>query len=574
MASKKTLAGAESVSFLLVLAGILVALNVLGVFWFVRADATESKVYSLADSSKKLAGGLKDRLEIVAYFSADLPPPFNATERYVRDILQEYSVASKGNIKLRFVNPDDEDEKEEAEKEGVQKVRHSKADSTGASVVEGYRGLAFHYLGKTKAIPVIGDTEGLEYNITQLIKEMTGDKRKLGVLSGQEGPSLEKGLQNLAQALPTYELVGVDAESPISADIKALLVVAPENEISEAKLRSINTYLMNGGALAIFGGSTKLNLGSEQEPPGVSGVDSGVNRLLNAWGINMEKNLVADPQSLRINMFIPYMQSPVVAFDEEQQKHPAAFRLTHALLPWVSQLKIDNNKNLGKDVKRTVLARSSENAWVLTGDTISIDPDPRNLARPDGAERSTLVIALEGKLPSAFAPGADGQSSDASDAPAQATKSVRVFVSGTASFLRDEALQIPIFRRDLPSTRALALNAIDWLTQDADLIAIRAKTIEDPPLKTDADITQAQQEEEAAGQDAAIKSLTGDQAGAEEATKRQEAAAKVRKAKFEQWQTKQNWHKWLNILGMPSLFIVFGLIRWQLRKAKRASLKL
>ena len=37
-------------------------------------------------------------MEITAYFSPDLPPPHNATERYVRDLLTEYRDASKGKI--------------------------------------------------------------------------------------------------------------------------------------------------------------------------------------------------------------------------------------------------------------------------------------------------------------------------------------------------------------------------------------------------------------------------------------------------------------------------------------------
>ena len=73
--------------FLGVSAAILVLLNVLGVFFFGRVDVTHNRLFSLSEGSKRAVQNLDDQMEITAYFTKDLPPPFNATERYVRDIL-------------------------------------------------------------------------------------------------------------------------------------------------------------------------------------------------------------------------------------------------------------------------------------------------------------------------------------------------------------------------------------------------------------------------------------------------------------------------------------------------------
>jgi ABC-2 type transport system permease protein len=162
-------ASGQSAMFLLLLGGIAVVLNVLGVFVNVRSDWTDRELFSLSNGSKRLVSTLNDRMEIVAYFSPDLPPPHNATERYVRDLLMEYRDASKGKIAVRVVHPQKDDEKQAAERDNVQRVQDQKLESDSFSVQEGYRGLAFHYLGDTKAIGSIDDTDGLEYEITQII---------------------------------------------------------------------------------------------------------------------------------------------------------------------------------------------------------------------------------------------------------------------------------------------------------------------------------------------------------------------------------------------------------------------
>ena len=118
--NKRTKAASESLAFLGIVAASLVLLNILGVFFFGRIDATKNNLFSLSDGSKRVVESLKDNLEVTAYFTADLPPPFNATERYVRDVLDEYAAASKGKVKVTFVNPDSDESRQAAETDGVQ----------------------------------------------------------------------------------------------------------------------------------------------------------------------------------------------------------------------------------------------------------------------------------------------------------------------------------------------------------------------------------------------------------------------------------------------------------------------
>jgi ABC-2 type transport system permease protein len=263
---KQTRLSSESALFLLVLGASLVLLNLLGAFGVnVRGDVTSARVFSLSEGSKRLAKGLDDQLEIRAYFSEELPPPYNAMGRYVRDLLAEYRDASGGKVTLRLISPKTDEEKQAAERDGIDRVADQKLEADSFSVQEGYRGISFHYLGDTKAIKRVDGTAGLEYEITQAIKQLSGEKTQVGVLSGHEGPTLAKGLSALTKYLPTYELKEVQADKEIPKELKALLIVHPENALTETELRYIDQFVMRGGSLGIFGGGIKVET-PEQQP--------------------------------------------------------------------------------------------------------------------------------------------------------------------------------------------------------------------------------------------------------------------------------------------------------------------
>lgn len=578
--SQRTKLAGESLGFFAVTAGVLALLNILGFFWFARADITEKRLFSLSDGSQRLAGNLHDKMEIVAYFTSDLPPPFNATERYVRDILTEYEAASHGNIRVRFVNPDTDEKRQQAERDGVNKVSHQVIENDSFNVVEGYRGIAFKYLGESRAIPVVQDTSGLEYSITMIMKQLANDRTPIGVLSGHGGPTLEKGLSGLREALPTYDVREINAAQPITREIKALLIVSPETEIPEPELRNINAFVMAGGSLGVFGGTTKID--PEGQEMSAVQVNTGVNRLIDNWGWRLGDNLVADAQCgrapmqtmLGIPMLVPYPPVPIVTFDEGQREHPALFRLDQAILPFTSSLGQTQHGQADRLVKRTVLARSSEQSWLLTGDSISVRPrSPREWDQSGRRGPFVLAAALSGQLPTAFpaaaqsTPGQPEPPADNTPARVPATvnhgKGVRVLIVGTASFMRDEFLPRADPRtgqRDLTSALAFALNAIDWLAADEDLIAIRAKNVEDPALEVPAAVKQADADAHAAAQ-----------AGDREEVKR---AIERNKAATEAWETKKLYYKVANVAGMPILLLVFGLVRWRMRVARKANVKL
>ncbi len=558
---------AESLGFLAIIAGTLIALNVVGVFLFFRVDGTSNQAYSLSDGSIRAVSprsddnphGLSEDLTITAYFTADLPAPFNATERSVRDILSEYQVASRGHVIVRFISPESDDERREANEAGVQMVQHQHIENDAVSVVEGYRGLVFEYLGNRQAIPVIQpDTEGLEYSITMAIRQLTGDDVNIGVLGGHEGPQLTKGLATWQRMLPTYHITEVDASSAIDEDLAALIIVDPHTAIPEAELRNIDTFVMHGGGLGVFGGSMQVDL---QGGPDLTAqaTSSGLNDLLGHWGITLGENIVADAQCGRVPMRGPYgiqipvayPPAPIVTFDDAQRDHPTLFRLQSTPMFFVSAIE---TSDVFRNLHGTVLMRSSgdDHSWLLEGSSVSLRiREPGEWRETMGGESGpfALAVALEGELPSAYAEGTH------SDGPAH------VLVVGTSTVIRDEFLpqEGQLSDADLAGAMAFALNSVDWLAQDDGLIAIRAKSIEEPALDVPQSVQTATEEVLHEAQDQ-------DEEGVQAALERRTAA-------LEEWESRKALYRWGNTLLVPLAFAIFGLVRWRMRANKTASLK-
>jgi len=594
---KRAASATSSIVVLLLVIGSLIVANVLFYTFNVgRWDVTYNRAFSLSDGSKRVVQDLDDRMDIVAYFSSDLPAQFADTERQVRDILLEYEAYSNGSIRVQMIDPsEDEDLAEQAEEDGVRRVQHQALDRDRISVVEGYRGLVIKYLGESKALPVIQDTSGLEYDITMAIKELIGDTTTIGILGGHEGPNLTKGLTGLRDALPTYELEEVEANADLTETVgegdeeelkyAAVLVVAPETELSETELRYLDRYVMNGGSLGVFGGGVKLNI--EGQEPTAETFDPGLNPLLRNWGVEVASNIVYDfPNCSRapmrgplgLQVAVPYPPVPIVNTTEEAQEHSVLFRIPSVTMPFTSSLGLTSAP---EGVNVQVLAASSGNSWTESGAGINLRPRQLREWRITGERgENELMVAIEGTLPSAFA-AVSSESGEDIDTPAESVRESRVLVAGTAAFLRDEFLPPPgpDGQRDLSSAMSLALNAVDWLAAESDLLAIRAKDIELPRIDTPpTEIQEAEDEALAAQEQAQEAANQGDREGAEEAVAEVEEALEEREALLEEWEdakaSRALKHKLWNTFGLPLILIIFGVVRWQMRQQKRANLKL
>ena len=160
----------------------VVLVNLAASTLFFRFDLTENKLYSLSDASKAAVAKLSEPLTINVFFTENLPAPHNSTQRYLRDMLEEYALYSNKYFNYRFydVSPQDEggvsDKTKEnqklAENYGIQPVEIRMFEKDEVKFKKAYMGMVLIQGDVIERIPAITSTDGLEYKLTTTIDKL------------------------------------------------------------------------------------------------------------------------------------------------------------------------------------------------------------------------------------------------------------------------------------------------------------------------------------------------------------------------------------------------------------------
>ena len=176
MSDQKTSTG--RVSKFLIYIVVVVLLNVAGITLYFRMDLTANKVYSLSDASRDVVATLSEPLTVKVFFNSNLPAPYNNIERYLHDLLEEYSVAGKRYFNYQFYNVSGEENEETdrnqvlAQNYGIQPVQVQSLEQDEVKFQKAYMGMVMIHGDVIESIPTITSTEGLEYQITSSIQKM------------------------------------------------------------------------------------------------------------------------------------------------------------------------------------------------------------------------------------------------------------------------------------------------------------------------------------------------------------------------------------------------------------------
>jgi len=86
---------------------------------------------------------LDDKVTIKAYFTDDLPAPYNNNRRMLLDQLNEYKAYARGNLVVEFIDPSGEKTEAEAQQAGVSPVQIQVIKEDKAQVQRAYMGIVF-----------------------------------------------------------------------------------------------------------------------------------------------------------------------------------------------------------------------------------------------------------------------------------------------------------------------------------------------------------------------------------------------------------------------------------------------
>ncbi|MBN8583614.1 MAG: Gldg family protein [Ignavibacteria bacterium] len=502
----------QAILSVLLVAGILVVLNVIAVQVFFRWDLTPNKIYTLSDASKSIVSKLDDKLVVKAYFTDNLPAPYNNNRRYLQELLDDYRNAANGKITYEIISPSDQDELEkEAQKYGIQPVQVQTVKNDRAEALKAYMGVVLLYGGKQEAIPFIGSTDNLEYEITGVINRLTQPElKKIGILSGDGMPGVEK-ISKVNQYLSKfYNVTNVDASknNPIPADIKTLVVFSPKAPqqqqmmgqqqapppvIPENIKFAIDQYIMNGGKVMFM--MSRVNVASQQQFQIAQVVQTGLEDMLDNYGVKLNNTIITDKECAFVQ--VPVQQGPIQMYTQIPFPYypkivninrdiPSFANIGQVFLGFTSD--IDINAAGSKGIKALPLLTTSpktgvSNEFAIVQASGQMLPDTMFKAKDlnvGAIYEGVFKSFYNGKpIPADTAAGSNApQTSVKPESPAS-----KIIVLGNGDFPQDD------FRGPDESLLFFA-NMIDYMSDDAGLSAIRMKDSNPKPLDSIEDSTK------------------------------------------------------------------------------------
>jgi ABC-type uncharacterized transport system involved in gliding motility auxiliary subunit len=402
--------------YVLIVLAVIVVANVLADRHNKSFDATSNKRYSLSDQTSKIVKGLKQNATITY---------FNQSTRFRdgKDLLDQYANLSP-KVRIEYVDPD----------KNPQVAREAGIRSYGTALVQ---------VGAKKDEAKSMTEEGIT---GAFIRDLKGDTRTVCFVSGSGEHQLDssdrEGLSRFKDLLAkdNYQTRSIDLlqKAEVPGDCTILVVAGPTRNYEPPEVDAIKKHVEEGGR-AFFMLDPPLKLGRSE----ISDNDA-LASVLRGWGVSMDNDLILDLNPIgqiaglgpQVALVTSYSSQPIVS---EMKGTATGFPLSRSM-----EIKSTDKTTVEKlfDSSGSSLATAN-----LTSPEINLR-DPKNRKGP-------LTIAAAGTY------NTGKQNSQG-----------RLVVVGSSSWVVNRFIEFN-------GNGDLALNAINWLASDEDLISIRPKPQDD-----------------------------------------------------------------------------------------------
>jgi len=449
------------------LVAMVVVLNLLGGNIRGRLDLTKEGLYTLSDGTREILGGLDDIVTLKLVISDGLPAELQSSLRDVADLVADLRRAAGGQLVVENLNPnDDEEVARDARNLGITQNEFNVLRDDEFVVRRGWFGLALLYADKREVIPFINRTDDLEFRLVSAISAMTTEERAGVAFLTGFGAQGPRTFPSFARGLSERY------------DLRTIdLSVDTVPELSRDTLDIV----------VVAGPQQPLSA------PAVEAIESFIDAGGSALFL-IDKHQVSPESPLMYPIFTgleSFLEARGVGTDAGvvldhgsnariSMGQQGIFNVVRPYPLWPITVRGDahtttrdlNNLSMGWATVLTVTDSAVQRLWVTTelgaiqGAGGIIMPDA--LLEPDRDDFQTVTVAV------AMDPSAtdDGESSGRED---DSAKGGRMIVIGDVDFLQEQFLQ------SNPQNLVFALNAIDWLAQDEALIGIRSK-LRTPPV--------------------------------------------------------------------------------------------
>jgi ABC-type uncharacterized transport system involved in gliding motility auxiliary subunit len=490
-----------STSALAVLAVLFVVLTMLASLLFrgARLDLTESQLYTLSDGTRNIVSSLAEPVTLKLYFSdqasADLPQIRRYADR-VWELMQELAGQSGGNIRLERIDPLPFSEAEDdAARYGLEAVPLSQA---GDVLYLGLVGI--NSVDGLETVPFLSPSREafLEYDLARMVASLaTPERPRVGLISGlpmSGGFNMQTGQRNPAWSVyeqwqELFDVTTVPASATeLPADLDALVLVHPK-QLSEDLLRSIDQFVLGGGRLLAFVDPyAEADPGEDPNDPAsrfLAERASSMGPLLENWGVEFDSDSFVADLGRALQVTIRQGQPPV--------RHPAILGLAAEDFSVddivTGELGLVNVASVGSlvDLEREgvdfePLIQSSDRAGLLPAERLRMLSDPTELIAELGIDdrRHVLAVRLTGSVASAYA--------DSLPEGGLAEGALNAIVIADTDLLTDnlwvqrQNFLGQVLLNPFADNGALAVNAVENLLGNADLISIRSRSTSNRPF--------------------------------------------------------------------------------------------
>lgn len=389
----------------------------------------------------------------------------------------------------------------------------------------GAAGLVIEYNGKTSTLPLISalelpivgttyqmaDPAVLQEEINAVVEKMIGINKGIGFLSDHGTHSLvpdrmammqgsaNQGMQVLNTLLnQRYSIKPVALkDAPIPDGLSCLIIARPSEKFTDYALFQIDQALMKGTSIAFISDSfieSSPRQTAMGMPPRFESIDTGLEKLLNHYGVNIKPAYVLDKQCYTHqtpqNMgggeqniyFAPLLKEKTINNAPQYMDNIKGLIAMQISPVELLEENIDNEK-----IKVTPLFSSSDESWLMEG---MINLNPMFLTPPDKEEDLTsydLAYVLEGIFTSYFkgknipqkVVEEDKMDTGKKNSPAIAvdntfldtSKPTKLFVLPCSQMLQDNMLD----PQGRSTNSTFILNIIDYLNGESKIATLRSK---------------------------------------------------------------------------------------------------
>jgi len=510
---------------------ILVALNIIFSFFYIRIDLTAEKRNSLAPSTIKLLKELPDKIFIKVFLNGkNNPADYQIFAQKTKEILEEFSRHSS-LVEFDMIDPVAGKSQEEIHsiygefyKKGLQPIPISREDYSTTWVVPG---AFFTYRSKEYPVAlVVSDPNGkdwldfsiqeLEYNLVSAIRNITTViAPKVAFLEGHGELDRMATSWMEWQFMRYYKVERVSINNKInslrhiyvkdSAEAKigtygnkydVLIVAQPTKPFSDKDKYVIDQFIMNGGKVLWLIDATNASVDSLQGDNEFFATENHLrlNSLFFKYGVRLNANLIQDLNCQSIPLFTGMIgNQPQYKFWAFPYMPVVVNFSTHPIVRKIKSLKVDFAGTIdfvGTDpeIRKTILAVTSEKTKVVptpsivTLNVIKTQPNLEEFHRM----YEPVAVLVEGKFTSAFKNmlpiGFD--TIKEFDFRAESPETRQIFISD-GDMIRnrfDEKNMQPYpagydyYSRKQYDNSDFLLNCVNYLSADDELLMIRSKS--------------------------------------------------------------------------------------------------